>query len=210
VSEHGESPEIPQEADDPTPIAGPEDANLLDLLLYKGVLPRYAFPTDVASFYVFDPTSTSPARPKFLHTPQQGLAIALSQYAPGKEVWIASQRYTSGAIYSPGRDDRFDAWQERRLYYECSNCGYAITRRLSQGERGTTEPCPACAAPEALGPARYWLRPPGFAHPVDLEAGTSADEAPARSYPTSVSDAIRRLSMRKQLLVTNTGPRGDG
>ena len=28
--------------------------NLLDRLLYKGVLPRYAFPTDVVSFYVFD------------------------------------------------------------------------------------------------------------------------------------------------------------
>src|SRR5690606_6422105 len=42
-------------AEDPEePNARRTQKNLLDRLLYKGVLPRYAFPTDVVSFYVFD------------------------------------------------------------------------------------------------------------------------------------------------------------
>lgn len=38
-------------------------ANLLDRLLYKGVLPRYAFPTDIVAFHVFDRTSLSRSTP---------------------------------------------------------------------------------------------------------------------------------------------------
>ena len=41
--------------------------------------------------------------------PSQGLPIALTQYAPGKQVWISGKCYTSGAIYAPMADDRFDA-----------------------------------------------------------------------------------------------------
>src|SRR6266571_4791763 len=47
-------PEIPAETDEEAPQPDPAGTNLLDRLLYKGVLPRYAFPTDVATFYVFD------------------------------------------------------------------------------------------------------------------------------------------------------------
>src|SRR5206468_9477338 len=93
--------EVPAEEDDAIPIMGAANTNLLDRLLYKGVLPRYAFPTDVATFYVFDLGNTRGPLPAFRFTPSQGLAIALSQYAPGKEVWIANKRYTSGALYSP-------------------------------------------------------------------------------------------------------------
>src|SRR4051794_8466915 len=89
--------------------AGEQDDDLLNRLLYKGVLPRYAFPIDVATFYVFDVDRSRPKRPAFKHTPQQGLAIALSQYAPGKEVWIANQRYVSGALYSPYKGERWRA-----------------------------------------------------------------------------------------------------
>ena len=49
----------------------PSSENLLDRLLYKGVLPRYAFPTDVATFYVFDPSSTNVYKPSYLYTPAQ-------------------------------------------------------------------------------------------------------------------------------------------
>ena len=66
-------------------------ANLLDRLLYKGVLPRYAFPTDVASFYVFDQGKYKDFKPAFKFSPSQGLSVALSQYAPGKEVWISGK-----------------------------------------------------------------------------------------------------------------------
>lgn len=200
--------------------------NLLDRLLYKGVIPRYAFPTDVATFHVFDQDRSSSYRPAFRFTPSQGLSVALSQYAPGKEVWIDNKLWTSGAIYSPISDDRFNAWKHRKLYYECTFCHYSETTSLDDGERGETRDCEACGSTGTLGPASYWMRPPGFAHPVTTEEGTSPDDQPARSYATRaklrmpsptdrakwtrLSDQIRICDLRGPLLVTNRGPRERG
>jgi ATP-dependent helicase YprA (DUF1998 family) len=208
------------------PGRNPAAENLLDRLLYKGVLPRYAFPTDVAGFYVFDSDRSTTYRPAFRFTPSQGLPAALSQYAPGKEVWIASKLWTSGAIYSPMRNDRFSAWQARRLYYECSYCHYARTVSLDHGTRNEIKDCEACGGVGRFGPAAYWLRPPGFAHPVSKAEGTSPDDQPARSYATrakltaptpaeadkwsSLNERIRTHRTRQHLLVTNRGPREEG
>jgi hypothetical protein len=102
--------EAPAETDEERTVDALQE-NLLNRLLYKGVLPRYAFPTDVATFYVFDTNKSQYNRPAFRFSPQQGLGIALSQYARGKEVWIANKRFTSGAIYSPIPGERSRAWQ---------------------------------------------------------------------------------------------------
>lgn len=218
--------EVPAEVGDETPSDDLARENLLDRLLYKGVLPRYAFPTDVATFYVFD-KNKSGYRPAFRYAPSQGLPIALSQYAPGKEVWIANKRYTSGAVYSPIRGDRSRAWQAKRLYYECKRCHYACTKNVQDGQRGEKLDCPACGEAAAFGEAKYWFRPPGFAHPVYIEEGTSPDDEPARSYATRakldaptpgpsesswvrVSDRAGVFYFREHLLVTNTGPRSEG
>ena len=208
------------------PGRDPASENLLDRLLYKGVLPRYAFPTDVASFYVFDLERSTRFRPAFRYTPSQGLPVALSQYAPGKEVWIGSKLWTSGAVYSPMQGDRYRAWQERRLYYECSYCHYARTTTLEEGVRGERKDCEACGNAGTFGPATQWLRPPGFAHPVTKEEGTSPDDQPARSYatrakltaPTPADESkwtrlnqhLRVHHTRQHLLVTNRGPREEG
>lgn len=215
---------LPEEA---VPKLEGDRTGLLDVLLYEGVLPRYAFPTDVASFYVFDVVQSVAKRPVFRHSPQQGLSVALSQYAPGKEVWIASQKYVSGAIYSPFRDERKAAWDNRCLYYECSSCGYTETRTLTTGERSEVLQCPACPSVETLGPARLWFRPPGFAHPADIQPSTSVEDLPANSRPTrarleapssppsdpgwkSAAERISTFFTRDKLLVTNTGPGRDG
>jgi len=196
--------------------------NLLDRLLYKGVLPRYAFPTDVATFYVFDRENSSRRRAAFHYSPSQGLAVALSQYAPGREVWIDRKLWRSEAVYSPFNSDRYVAWQRRRRYYECSECGYAFTQELSAGDWDDQLDCEACGAHGTVG-TRQWLRPPGFAHPVDREPGTTPDDLPERSYATrarltaptpihtaawtEVAPRVRRHTERHKLLVTNRGPR---
>ncbi len=218
--------EAPEEEGEERPGRDPASENLLDRLLYKGVLPRYAFPTDVASFHVFDPDRSTHYRPAFRFTPSQGLPVALSQYAPGKEVWIGSKLWTSGAVYSPMRNDRYRAWLARRFYYECRYCHYARTATLDEGTRGETKDCEACGGVGTFGPARHWLRPPGFAHPVSKEEGTSPDDQPARSYATRakltmhtppdeskwtrLNDYIRVHYTRQHLLVTNRGPREEG
>ena len=218
--------EAAEETGEELPGRDPTAENLLDRLLYKGVLPRYAFPTDVATFYVFDANRSTRYRPAFQFAPSQGLPIALSQFAPGKEVWIGSKLWKSGAIYSPIKSDRYAAWENRRLYYECSFCQYAKTVALYQGSRGEKKDCEACGAVGTFGPARHWLRPPGFAHPVFEEEGTSPDDQPARSYATRakltaptpaeeekwsrINPQIRVHHTRQHLLVTNRGPRQEG
>ena len=218
--------EVVAEEGEEQPGASPGSANLLDRLLYKGVLPRYAFPTDVATFHVFDADRSSPGRHVFQYSPSQGLAVALSQYAPGKEVWIGSKLWTSGALYSPFNDDRYNAWLFRKLYFECRVCGYAKTIKTTEGERREIRDCEACGRGGTFGEAQFWLCPPGFAHPVFLEEGTTPDDQPSRSYATraklsaqaradpdlwsSLNDRVRVHFRRDHLLVTNSGPRREG
>jgi hypothetical protein len=219
-------PEVPPEMGD----QGASDAaseNLLNRLLYRGVLPRYAFPTDIAGFYVFDVNKSSSFQLAYRYSPSQSLAVALSQYAPGKEVWIDNKRFFSGAIFSPMRAERFQAWRAKRLYYECKNCHFACTRPLSEGRRGEVSDCPACGKTAAFGEARFWFRPPGFAHPASAPENVTPDELPAKSNATrakldaptpgsgqgswrNVGERVRAHFLREQLLITNTGPKQDG
>ena len=200
--------------------------NLLDRLLYCGKLPRYAFPTDVATFHVFDRDRSSGFRPVTRFAPSQGLPVALSQYAPGKQVWISGKCYTSGAIYSVMPGELYSAWNAKRIYMECDICGFARTFEVSEANRGEVRNCGACGGTETLGPGRYWLRPPGFAHPVDLMEVTSPDDMPETSYATRakltmstpdekkdwtrVNENIRILKVREHLLVSNSGPGNEG
>ncbi len=199
--------------------------NLLDRLLYRGKLPRYAFPTDVATFHVFDENKSTSFRPVMKFAPSQGLPVALTQYAPDRQVWISNKCYTSGAIYSPIKTERSDAWKKRRLYYECEVCGFAETEDFSQEKRQEIRDCEACGEEGSFGPPRPWVVPPGFAHPIDLPEETSPEGIPDVSYATraklampfqdteqwiSINDRMRALKVRKHLLVSNTGPAGEG
>ncbi len=214
------------EEDEENPAQKPNGGQLLDRLLYRGILPRYAFPTDVATFHIFDTARSNRFRPIMRFAPSQGLPIALTQYAPGKQIWISGKCYSSGAVYSVIPGDCFRAWEDKRLYCECSECGFARTFEIGQIARGDKQDCPACGASNAFGEARYWLRPPGFAHPVDVEEVTSPDDMPETSYATrakltmhtpseesqwtEINPRIRVLKERKHLLVSNTGPKRDG
>ncbi len=227
ASDEEDAPEEEQaEPDEEKPSTKPNSGQLLDRLLYRGVLPRYAFPTDVATFHVFDEGRSSRFRPVMRFAPSQGLPIALTQYAPGKQIWISGKCYASGALYSVISDDRFKAWTDKQLYCECNVCGFARTYQIGEIAKGDKTDCPACATHNSFGEARYWVRPPGFAHPVDAEEVTSPDDMPDTSYATRaklimktpsdlaswmpVNERLRGLKLREHLLVSNTGPKRDG
>lgn len=225
ADDYDESEDAAEEGEE-RPRQTSHPGKLLDRLLYCGKLPRYAFPTDVATFHVFDRDRSSRFRPIMRFAPSQGLPIALTQYAPGKQVWISGKCYTSGAIYSVMSDDRFTAWESKRIYMECSECGFAKTYPIGEANRNETRDCEACGGENTFGPGRYWLRPPGFAHPVDADEVTSPDDMPETSYATRakltmgtpdegagwlpVNDRIRVLTVRDHLLVSNSGPKRDG
>ncbi|WP_070988586.1 DEAD/DEAH box helicase [Halofilum ochraceum] len=216
---------VPEEGDDLKRELTDQD-KLLDRLLYCGQLPRYAFPTDVATFHVFDTERSTRFRPVMRFAPSQGLPVALSQYAPGKQVWISGKCYTSGAIYSVMKEDRYAAWNDKRLYMECSDCGFARTLSPDEAERNEVRDCTACGGEETFGPARYWMCPPGFAHPIDAEEVTSPDDMPETSYATrakltmgtpdadagwtAATERVRSIPIRQHLLVSNTGPNDEG
>jgi hypothetical protein len=160
-----------------------DNGKLLDRLFDVGLLPKYAFPTDVATFSVFE-VDTDPWNPKRLYSPQLGLNAALSQYAPGHEVYVDSQRYISLGLYSEYEDDRFQAFKDRRLYYQCRVCNYADLKSPTEGYIDETRDCPACASRGALGPARRWVRPTGFSHPPSITALPPDFDAGTRSRPT--------------------------
>ena len=199
--------------------------NLLDRLLYWGVLPRYAFPTDVAPFYVFSSRSTG-YRAEMEFAPSQGLNVALSQYAPNKQIWIKGKQYTSKAIYSPFKDDRKNAWGRRRMYYECSKCRHAKTdHEYDATKRGEILSCEACHSAATFGPAKPWFRPPGFAHLWGIAAPSVPDEPNETAYATRaklimpsggpdmgspVNPRLRALETRQHLLVSNSGPESHG
>ena len=212
--------------DEETDFMDPSADKLLDRLLYWGVLPRYAFPTDVAPFYVFNAALSTGYRPKMEFAPSQGLNIALSQYAPNKQIWIRGKQYTSKAIYSPFRNERRNWWGRRKLYFECSRCGHAKTDDFDDTKRNTVIACEACRAQGTFGPAKPWFRPPGFAHPLDKPPVTTPDAPNETAYATraklimptpapetgwiNVGERIRAFPTRKKLLVSNTGPDGEG
>ena len=221
-----EAEDQPAEDGADAPSVQRSQGNLLDRFLYKGILPAYAFPTDVVSFHVFDENNSEQFQTEYLYTPSQGLPVALSQYAPGKVVWIDNKEWTSGALFSPFRKELTDAWRDRWLYFECHVCHYALHVDYDKAERGEKRQCPACGTPESFGAAMNWLQPPGFAHRVKQQPGTSPDDAPARSYATRaklsaegpedsskwkhLTPRLEQTYRRDTLLVTNTGPRGEG
>jgi ATP-dependent helicase YprA (DUF1998 family) len=206
------APEGKDEA--PPPEEAPDSAlqneRLLDRLFERGLLPRYAFPTDVVTFHVFDEGRSTKRRAEFRYSPQQGLNQALSQYAPGREVYIDGQRHWSFALWTPFERERGEAYQRRRLYFECGHCGYArLEERDGAHYLKQTLDCPACKRPAAFGPAEAWVRPPGFAHPVELKADATEQSHPPATRPTSAKLSAP-LFDTAPVLASHQTPRGSG
>ena len=168
------------------PEGGLDPEKLLDRLFDRGVLPRYAFPTDVVTFHVFDQTASTERRAVLKYSPQLGLNQALSSYAPGREVWVNGERHYSFAIWTAfKRRECWQAWYGMKIYFECDRCGYACVEPRSKDHYlGQALDCPACGSPGSLGVGMRWLRPPGFAHPIDVDAELPLEDSPAPTRPT--------------------------
>lgn len=229
--------EVQEEEGEATNTKGINDEQLLNRLLYKGVLPRYAFPTDVCTFYVFD-DNTDAYRPTFAYTPSQGLGVALSQYAPGKEVWIDKKEYKSRAIYSVDPNERSEMWDERRFFLECQHCHFSMTGGGKNArdddlhlpkdlKRGDDIDCPACKTEKGMKFARNWIRPTGFVHSFHEDPKTAHSDLDETSYATparlimqsppinqkewsSINDNLKFIKDRRKLIITNRGPKESG
>ncbi len=138
------------------------NGSLLDALFGRGMLPSYAFPTDLAAFVIQERGDNHQIR--VAERPQLAKAQALSEYAPGRLLVVNKKTYRVGGVFvecaptsSPARE--LFAGSLRR-YVGCSVCAFV---RLENGAPTdmTVEgsPCPVCSQPLFV---REVIDPPAF------------------------------------------------
>jgi len=164
------------ENDDPERerLAAPDQEELLEFLFQHGLLPSYAFPTDLTAFLV-DELAKSPvtgySEYVVVERPPQAIEKALSEYAPGRLVVIDKETYRSGGVFAdtfPTTHDRAAPLFESPVnIVHCEVCSYV--QDLS-GEELLEDDCPVCASqliqeemiiPEVFGPEKARAIPEG-------------------------------------------------
>jgi hypothetical protein len=151
---------VEQDAVEPEDTAEP--ITLLDLLFDKGLLPSYAFPTDLCSFVIQERAKYGKIIER--ERPQLGKTQALSEYAPGRILVVNKQTYRVGGIFfdrtstaSPA-EGFFDGIRER--YIGCSRCSYVRLDRAADVESPLSQiECPVCRSDLQVNEL---LDPPAF------------------------------------------------
>jgi len=125
------------------------DEELLEFLFSRGMLPSYAFPTDLTSFTVERLVPGQGTRDNWtteiVEKPQQGIDKALSEYAPGRLIVINKETYRSGGVTAnvlptePNRAARLFATPTKLIH--CDNCSF-VRDPEQTGEAETN--CPVC------------------------------------------------------------------
>jgi hypothetical protein len=191
---------------------------LLEVLVTRGLLPRYAFPVDVVALW-----KDRPWRQADSEEVQRDLQIALSEYAPGAEVVIDGYKYTCVGLYAPFDDT--PSYRPEGWYFECRHCHAVHYEQTPDGSGPTLAECPTCRQPivnrllEGPYPA---IRPLGFctdwSSTAEKYRGGGRERAgfsrPARLQPGEQADFGRSLfeerlyahSRTGDLFVMNRGP----
>lgn len=164
---------------------GETAATLLDLLFDKGLLPSYAFPTDLCSFVIQEYAEHGRIIEK--ERPQLAKSQALSEYAPGRLLVVNKLTYRVGGIFIDGpptatpADGLFGGVRNR--YIGCRRCSYVRLDETTDVEAALKDPvCPVCS--EELH-ANELLDPPGFSS----EGGTRLKEGDREQDITYASSA---------------------
>jgi hypothetical protein len=157
IGEDLEANEAEEEGEADTPTG-----SLLDLLFDRGLLPSYAFPTDLCSFVVQERGEYGRIKEK--ERPQLGKTQALSEYAPGRLLVINKKTYRVGGIFFDGPPSASPAEGifsgVRRRYIGCPRCTYVtLDESEDVGRELENKECPVCG--EHLE-AHELLDPPAF------------------------------------------------
>jgi ATP-dependent helicase YprA (DUF1998 family) len=149
---------------------------LLETLIGHAVFPRYAFPTDVVTFWVskLRQQGDPPNKRAFDYEPQRDLQLALTEYAPGRSLTIDKWRFESAALYSPYEPSPAHTIQRQRPYISCSDCSWATM----DGAMAQAMLCPVCGSDQLTRTA--FITPAGFA--PDINAKREVDRGQAINY----------------------------
>lgn len=139
--------------DDPTDgPEGIEQEELLEFLFAHGLLPSYAFPTDLTSFSVekLEKKQNNSWKVTIVERPQQSIEKSLSEYAPGRLIVINKETYRTGGVVAnvlPIEHDRAEPlFKNPFTLTHCESCNYV--QDLGSSEIRTSD-CPVCSAPLA-------------------------------------------------------------
>lgn len=215
------------------------DSKLLDVLFDEGFLPTYAFPREVRSF-VIEEWKHGPQRTTRIgirQRPQQSADVALSEYAPGRELIVDKATYRVSGIYVdplPGATLEMRVpslfQHPRPVFLLCPRCGHIRKEEPAEREEGGrgSRSCPLCGAPMRRDEV---LDPPGFASlgAKPLEERQIRNDGTRRSgvvtqvklvVPMTEADVFSDMlagghvawstAQHRELLITNQGPRGEG
>ena len=135
------------------------DEELLQRLIGQAVLPRYAFPTDVVTFWVLKERQRGQqgGKREYDYEPQRDLQLALTEYAPGRSLTIDKWRFESAAIYSPFQPSPQPTLDASRPYTSCNTCAWVSLEQ----EATSFTLCPVCGSDELAG--IDFITPAGFA-----------------------------------------------
>ena len=128
---------------------GQEQEELLEFLFFHGLLPSYAFPTDLTSFLVerWEKKTNNDWKVAVVERPQQSIEKALSEYAPGRLVVINKETYRTGGVVAnvlPIEHDRAELlFRRSRTLIHCESCSYV--QDLDRDDSGDGA-CPVCAS----------------------------------------------------------------
>lgn len=214
-----------------------EEIMLLELLFDHGFLPTYAFPREVRSFVIEERkhNSNGTQRIGIKQRPEQSIDIALSEYAPGRELIVDKETYRVGGIYVdpfPGATpaNRISSVFTRRrdTFSLCANCGYTRREATPVDTSLSNQRCPVCQSQLTV---HEILDPPGFApaKAKSLEPGqvrengskqngtvtqvqlvlplTDADDF---GQSTATGRVAWSYAEHRELLIANCGIGGDG
>lgn len=195
---------------------------LLDVLFDRGLLPSYAFPTDLCSFVIQRP-GTGGRAVEIEQKPQQDKVRALSEYAPGRQLIVDKRTYTVGGVFVDGvgrPDERFQRYFPQALtsIVYCPRCTYVG----SETGVSTLEVCPVCHTQLRK---RVAIDPPAFS-----PKGGKADDGTVRQTYTTATQAqfplpledqrlafeaagqhlLKAFQRNQQLVVSNTGLNDQG
>jgi ATP-dependent helicase YprA (DUF1998 family) len=157
---------------------------LLQTLIGRAVFPRYAFPTDVVSFWVAKPRKPGEqsSRRTFDYEPQRDLQLALTEYAPGRSLTIDKWRFKSAALFSPYEPTPGPSLAHRQPYTACRDCGFVSLDPAA----AAMAVCPCCSSDQLVH--TEFITPAGFA--PDVNAKRDVDRGQAISY-AGITDRAR-------------------
>ena len=162
-------------------IHGDKQTSAFDIFYSEGFIPSYSFPKNVVRFFVEEPSPFGNGRYQIKYAPERDIAVAISEYAPGRFVTIDKATYKCGGIYANPKPYGYETNQAEYYFgnsdfYQdilvCTECNW-----FGHKSDHITE-CPYCHSSVV---EKKMLKPWGFA-PERGDAVTVEDDEEDKTY----------------------------